>query len=97
MAAILDETARGAVLFPDIGNLTHITVSYPTDTRELGEPIQVSVDYYIEPLTPLFRFISFGTQGRMHVYIAAQRAIESMGSGPPTVAHPDGVVCSGHD
>ena len=95
VAAILDETAKGAVMFANIKN--YVGITYPTNTRELGQPIQVEITYDIDPLTPLFRLVSFGNQGRMRVHIAAQRAIESMGNGPPTPGHENGTVCSGND
>jgi hypothetical protein len=95
VAAILDETAKGAVLFPNIKS--YVSIQYPNDTRELGQPIEVDINYPIDPLTPLFRFVSFGNKGQMMVRIAAQRTVESMGNGPPTPGHENGVVCSGHD
>jgi hypothetical protein len=95
MQAIKDATAKGAVLFPNITNF--MTVSYPSGQRALGEPIQVQIDYQIEPLTPLFRFVTFGTQGKMRVLIAARRSVENMGFGPPSDEHPNGLVCSGRD
>src|SRR5215216_1438821 len=39
VSAILDETAKGAVLFANIKS--SVDISYPTNTRELGQPIQV--------------------------------------------------------
>jgi hypothetical protein len=95
MQAIKDETAKGAVLFTDITN--YMTVSYPSGQRALGEPVQVQINYEIEPLTPLFRYVAFGTQGKMQVRIAARRSVENMGFGPPSDEHPNGLVCTGRD
>jgi hypothetical protein len=90
--AILDATEKGAVLFPDIRNF--VAISYPTgSTRSLGDQIQVTITYNIQPLTPLFRLISFGNQGVMAVRVEARRSIESLGSTPPTTQYPDGQVC----
>jgi hypothetical protein len=93
MAAIFQETQKGVVLFSDFSS-NNVTVSYPTGKRELGEPIQVQVIYNINPLTPLFRFVSFGNQGVMPVKITARRSIENLGAGPPSSDHPNGIVCS---
>jgi len=93
MAAILEETQKGVVLFSDF-NSSNIQVSYPTNQRDLGQPIQVQVVYNIQPLTPLFQIVAFGNQGVMPVNIAARRSIESLGAGPPSPDHPNGIVCS---
>src|SRR5690349_3707334 len=82
MAAILDETKKGVVLFPDF-NSGNIQVSYPTNKRELGQPIQVQVTYSIKPLTPLFQFVMVGNNGVMPVNITARRSVENLGAGPP--------------
>ena len=95
MQAIKDATAQGAVLFPNIAN--SVTVSYPTGQRALGEPIEVRINYTIQPLTPLFRFVSFGNQGAMQIQIRARRSLENMGFGPPSDEHPNGLVCTGRD
>ena len=93
--AIKDATAKGAVLFPNIAN--YMAISYPSGQRALGEPIEVRIDYQIEPLTPLFRYVAFGTQGKMRILIAARRSVENMGFGPPSDEHPNGLVCTGRD
>ena len=95
MQAIKDATAQGAVLFPNITN--SVTVSYPTGQRALGQPIEVRIDYTIQPLTPLFRFVAFGNQGAMQIRISARRSLENMGFGPPSDEHPNGLVCTGRD
>jgi len=94
VASILDETAKGADMFANLKS--YVQMRYPGQ-REIGQSIEVSITYPIQPLTPLFRFISFGNQGVMTVRISAQRTIESMGRGPPSPGHEDGVICSGHD
>ena len=57
------------------------------------EPIQVRIQYNIQPLTPLFRLVRFGNQGVMPVNIAARRSIEALGNGPITSQNPNGIVC----
>lgn len=90
--AILDAAEKGAVTFTDILDpmRQHIRIIYPTGQRELGQPIEVSIDYDIKPLTPLFRFISFGNQGNMPVHATARRTIESLGNNPN---YANGVAC----
>jgi TadE-like protein len=93
--AILNATEKGAVLFPDISN--YVTISYPSgSTRALGKPIQVVVNYTIEPLTPLFKFVTFGNKGVMTVNVTARRSIENLGNTPPTEEHPNGVACKNY-
>jgi len=92
-AAILTATQKGMVLLPNFStNL--VTLSYPTNNRALGEPIQVRIKYDIQPLTPLFRLVRFGNNGVMSVDIAARRSIEAMGNGPVSPQNPDGIVCN---
>ena len=90
--AILEATEQGAVLFPDVRNF--VSISYPAgSSRALGKQIQVAINYTIQPLTPLFQFVSFGNQGVMTVRIQARRSIENLGATPPTDQYPDGVLC----
>jgi hypothetical protein len=96
MAAILAETQKGVVLFSDFSS-SNVQISYPSGTRALGQPVQVEITYNIQPLTPLFRFVSFGSQGVLPIHVMARRSIENMGSGPPSPDHPNGIVCSGND
>src|SRR3954466_10329910 len=74
---VLNATQSGAQLFPDLTTGTNpnntIAISYPSGTRGLGEPVQVSITYNIQPLTPLWRLITFGTQGTMRVTTTARR------------------------
>jgi len=90
--AIFEATQKGVVIFPDFST-NNVTISYPTSNRALGEPIQVRIQYNIQPLTPLFRLVRFGNQGVMSVNIAARRSIEGLGNGPITAQNPDGIVC----
>jgi Flp pilus assembly protein TadG len=69
------------------------TISYPS-TRTPGEPIQVRVQYQIQPLTPLFQLVRFGdSQGRLSVDISARRSIEMLANGPISPKNPRGLVC----
>lgn len=84
VATIVNRIQEDAVLFPDLtDNLQagDIVISYPTQ-RMLGEPIEVSVNYSIEPLTPLWSFVMFGDDGTMDVSATSRRSIESLGNSP---------------
>ena len=87
VATILDATRAGTpeVMFTDIAsgaNGNTFALSYPSGQRKLGDPIQIDMVYNIQPLTPFWRFITFGSQGTMRVKMATRRSIESMGDNP---------------
>jgi len=82
---ILSETQRIAVRFPDLTTDPNnsIRISYPTgSTHSLGQPIEVAIVYKLKPLTPLWRFVTFGTSGTMTVRATARRSIEALGDNP---------------
>jgi Flp pilus assembly protein TadG len=89
---VLSAAQSGAVLFPDLTTSTNvnntIAINYPaTDAsgnpiRALGYPVEINITYNLNPLTPLWRFITFGTQGTMRVTTTARRSIESLGENP---------------
>ena len=87
--AVLDEVEKGAVQFPDIADPAHIQIRYPNG-RQLKQPVEISITYNIEPLTPLWRFVSFGNQGVMTVQTTSRRSIETLGVDPNK---PNGVAC----
>jgi hypothetical protein len=71
-----------------------LSVSYPTGSRNIGEPIQVQITYTIQPLTPLFQtLIPIGNNGQFIFTARSVRSIESLGFIPPTTEDPDGDVC----
>jgi Flp pilus assembly protein TadG len=92
---VLNATQSGAVLFPDLTSGTNpnntIAISYPGSGRRLGQPVQVAITYNIQPLTPLWRLVTFGTQGTMRVTTTARRSIESLGENPNAVNY---VACN---
>jgi TadE-like protein len=87
---ILSETLRVANRFPDLetGPGNSININYPArdsnnqPLRALGAPIEISIVYNIRPLTPLWRFVTFGTQGTMRVRTTARRSLEALGDNP---------------
>jgi Flp pilus assembly protein TadG len=92
---VLSATQAGAIFFPDMTTGTTagntIAISYPTGTRGLGQPVQMDITYQIRPLTPLWRFVTFGTQGTMTVRTSARRSIESLGENPTALNY---IVCN---
>lgn len=97
VATILSATLAGTpeVMFRDIASGTNgntFAISYPGNPgkRALGEPIQIDLVYNLQPLTPFWRLITFGTQGTMRVQMATRRSIESLGDNPNS---PNLVAC----
>lgn len=96
---IVNKLQEDATLFPDLSDaaLGYVRITYPARDsknqpyRELSQPIEISVAYPVEPLTPLFRFVGFGQNGVMTVRTTARRSIESLGNNPNG---DDGTVCT---
>lgn len=92
--AIRDAAEKGAVLFPRIRRAVRIRYPeymrddegniLPRDGRRLiGHPIEVSIRYTLQPLTPLWNLVPvIGNNGRMVVQTTARRTIESYGLDP---------------
>jgi hypothetical protein len=74
-----------------------VSVRYPDDSfdppRSVGNPIEVSVTYRIEPLTPLFQYIPLANGGVFTFTARSVRSIEALGFIPPSPEHPDGIAC----
>jgi len=67
-----------------------ITINYPEASLrganpELGEPIEIGIVYQLRPLTPLWRFVTFGNSGTMTIRTTARRSIEALGNNPTAV------------
>jgi hypothetical protein len=92
---ILDATQAVAGQFPDLTDNSNpnnkITISYPfvdsngKPLRALKEPIEISIVYQLRPLTPLWRFVTFGSQGTMTIRTTARRSVEALGDNPTAV------------
>jgi Flp pilus assembly protein TadG len=87
--SILDETKAVAGQFNDINvSPNSVQISYPVHdangkpVRALRQPIEISIVYNLRPLTPLWRFVTFGTQGTMTIRTTARRSVEAMGNNP---------------
>lgn len=91
---VRDTVTESTGILGDFNTSGSIQISFPTNKRALGEPIQVRVEYRITPLTPLFQLVRIGDeQGRMTVIVEARRSIETLGNGPVTARNPNGIVC----
>ena len=91
---ILQATQAYAGQFRDLTDgsnpANQITINYPVSDangplRGLGQPIEVSIVYQLRPLTPLWRFVTFGTSGTMTIRATARRSIEALGDNPTAV------------
>ena len=100
---ILETVQSQATLFPRLtandGQLdSRIQIVYPTDTagptgRQLGAPIEIRITYSIQPLTPLWRFVTLGQSGTMRVNAVSRRSIESLGMNPNPNYAPNLIAC----
>lgn len=89
---IVDEVQEDAALYTLTSD--NVTVAYPSgSSRDLGNPIQVTVVYNLEPLTPLFQWLPLGNNGRFTITASAVRSIESLGNTPASEENPNGVAC----
>ncbi|NJO85177.1 MAG: pilus assembly protein [Blastochloris sp.] len=91
---ILTEIQEDATLFRDLTSTGSVTISYPPGTasepRALSQPIEVSITYNINPLTPVWRFAMMGNNGVMTVQTTARRSIEALGDNPSS---PNKIAC----
>jgi len=95
VANILEATQAYAGQFRDLTDGSNpnnqITINYPlrdasnNPQRGLGSPIEVSIVYQLHPLTPLWRFVTFGTSGTMTIRTTARRSIEALGNNPTAI------------
>jgi hypothetical protein len=93
--SILDAAQAVNGQFPDLRDGSNpnnrIQISYPVlDTsgqplRALKQPIEITIVYQLRPLTPLWRFITFGAQGTMTIRTTARRSVEALGNNPTAV------------
>jgi hypothetical protein len=87
--------AQTRALFPF--TTSQVSIGYPPvlgggSPRELGKPIEISIDTTIEPLTPLVGLVGgvFGNNGVLRIQATAQRTIESLGNNPN---YESGIAC----
>jgi TadE-like protein len=71
-----------------------VTISYPNGgaTRNLTQrgPIQVTIDYPVRGITPLFQLLRFGNNGTINLRVTQRRSLENLGTDP---TRPRGVAC----
>lgn len=75
--------SRSQPSYFDAALMDTMTMEYPNG-RALGKPVRVSLTYNIQPLTPLWNFVSFGTNGVLTVRGTTERTIENLGINPVT-------------
>lgn len=94
--------SQALIFFDDIWQ--HTTISYPNGGRSRNlydrGPIELTIQYTIEPLTPLWGFIPFGNDGKMTVKVTTRRSLQGLGNRPGSQgevtdddAIPNGIAC----
>ena len=73
-----------------------VTISYPNggDTRNLRDrgPIEVTIDYPVTGITPLFQFLRLGgSTGTINLRVTQRRSLENLGVDP---TRPAGMACA---
>jgi hypothetical protein len=72
-----------------------VTITYPAgaQTRNLIDrgPIEVTINYPVTGITPLFQLINFGNGGTVNMRVTQRRSIENLGNDP---TRPRGVACA---
>ena len=69
--------------------MNNLKIEYPNG-RIVKEPVRVSLTYSVQPLTPLWNFVTFGTNGVLTVRATTERTIENLGVDP---TDPSQVAC----
>ncbi|HEU4328192.1 MAG TPA: TadE/TadG family type IV pilus assembly protein [Roseiflexaceae bacterium] len=87
VAAIIDSSRPS---YFDAALMDNLQIRYPT-TRALGEQVEVSLNYSIQPLTPLWRFVTLGSNGTLQVRATSRRTIDNLGTNPD---NPSFTACS---
>lgn len=95
VSSIYKEIRDTAPLFPSLVDTPGaIRISYPSNKRAPGEPIQVKVSYNVVPLTPLWRFVPLGNAGTFRVVVTTRRSVEVLGSNPSNQFAPNLTACN---
>jgi Flp pilus assembly protein TadG len=80
----------------NISDVAYVSIGYPTDTTpntfddqrrnlDVRGPIEITIEYPVRPLTPIFRMIRLtNNQGDMVFRATARRSIENLGASPNT-------------
>lgn len=72
----------------------YVSISYPsgTDTRNLNDrgPIEISINYPVRGITPLFQLLRLGGNGTINLRVTQRRSLENLGTDP---TRPRGVAC----
>ena len=95
VGSIYKEIRDTAPLFPALVDTAGaVEISYPSNKRAPGEPIQVKVSYNVVPLTPLWRIIPLGNAGTFRVVVTTRRSVEVLGSNPANQFAPNLTACN---
>ncbi|GAB4189875.1 MAG: pilus assembly protein [Roseiflexaceae bacterium] len=65
----------------DSALMNNLRISYPNG-RALGRQVEISLSYNIQPLTPLWRFVTLGNSGQLTVSGTSRRTIDNLGTNP---------------
>jgi len=84
--AVID---RSQPSYFDPALMNNLTIEYPNG-RQVSQPVRVSISYSVQPLTPLWNFVTFGTKGVLSVRATTERTIENLGINP---TNPSQVAC----
>lgn len=91
---VLNEAQRQMAMFSLVNG---VTISYPDNSlsvkRDVGNPVQVSISYSLELLTPLAKLIQIGNNGRVTITSTSVRSIEALGYAPISETNPNGIIC----
>ncbi|MBC8160789.1 MAG: pilus assembly protein [Roseiflexaceae bacterium] len=95
VSSIYKRIGSNSIFFDDLLAPGNIRITYPEATgRRLGNPIEVTIRYTVEPLTPLFRLVSLGNNGALSMVVSTRRTIESVGDTPDTNRSPNLAACN---
>jgi hypothetical protein len=99
--AVLEAIESDTTLFREGANegrdiVDYVTISYPAggDSRNLVArgPIEVSINYPVRGITPLFQLLNFGgSDSLINLRVTQRRSLENLGNDP---TKPRGVACA---
>jgi hypothetical protein len=95
-AATSDATLFGGAINSGRNLADFVDITYPVtgrDTRNLNDrgPIEVTITYQVQGITPLFQLLNVGDGNGITIKVTQRRSIENLGVDPTT---PRGVACA---
>jgi hypothetical protein len=64
------------------------------EARQVGNSVRVTINYTVEPLTPLFGMFPFGDEGRMELRASSIRTIQGRGESLPNPDNDGVIICN---